>query len=88
MAEFTLKPREADTLKLNIGDKSYQIPLGNCLTPAEAAPLDTQAGTIEFIRKYIDDEEIKASLRICDYNEITKAWVEASKKAAGKNPGE
>lgn len=88
MAQFTLRPKEVETLRLDIGEKSFQIPLANCLTPAEAAPLDTQAGTIEFLRKYIDDEEIKASLRICDYNEITKAWVEASKKAAGKNPGE
>lgn len=88
MAQFTLRPKEVETLRLDIGEKSFQIPLANCLTPAEAAPLDTQAGTIEFLRKYIDDEEIKASLRICDYNEITKAWVEASKKAEVKNPGE
>lgn len=88
MAEFTLRQKEAETLKLNIGDKSFQIPLGNCLTPEEAAPLDTQAGTIAFFQRYIDDEEIKSSLRICDYNEITKIWIEASKQAAGKNPGE
>lgn len=88
MAEFTLKPREADTLKLNIGDKSFQIPLGNSLTPEESAPLDTQAGTIAFFQKYIDDDEIKAALRICDYNDITKAWIRASKQAAGKDPGE
>lgn len=88
MAEFTLKPREADTLKLNIGDKSFQIPLADSLTPEEALPLNTQAGTIAFLQKYIDDEEIKASLRICDYNEITKVWVETSKKAAGRDPGE
>ena len=88
MAEFTLKPKEADTLKLNIGDKSFQIPLAGSLTPEEAAPLDTNTGTIAFFQKYIDDDEIKAALRINDYNAITKAWMDASKKAAGKTPGE
>ena len=87
MAEFTLKPREADTLKLNIGDESFQIPLAASLTPEEAAPLDTQTGTIEFFNKYIS-EDVAKTLRIQDYNEITKAWVDASKKSSKKTPGE
>ena len=86
--EFTLRPREADTLKLNIGDKSFQIPLAGSLTPEEAAPLDTNTGTIAFFQKYIDDEEIIKALRIDDYNAITKAWMDASKKASKKSPGE
>lgn len=87
MAEFTLKRKEASTLKLNIGEDSFQIPLAGSLTPEEAAPLDTQAGTIAFFQKYLSDD-IKAVLTIDDYNEITKAWVSASKKAARKTPGE
>lgn len=87
MAEFTLKKREADTLKLNIGDESFQIPLAGSLTPEEAAPLDTQAGTIEFFNKYIS-KEIADALTINEYNAITKAWVDASKKVSGKTPGE
>ena len=88
MAEFTLKQKEAETLKLNIGDKSFQIPLAGSLTPEEAAPLETNTGTIAFFQKYIDDDEVKSMLRINDYNEITKAWMDASKKASGKKPGE
>lgn len=87
MAEFTLKKKEEQTLRLNIGDDSFQIPLGGSLTPEEAAGLDTQAGTIEFFNKYIS-EEVAKSLRIDDYNEITKAWISASKKASKKTPGE
>lgn len=87
MAEFTLKPREADTLQLHIGDETFHIPLGGCLTPEEAAPLDTQAGTIAFFQKYLS-EDLKKVLTINDYNEITKAWIKESQRASKKKPGE
>lgn len=87
MEEFTLQPKEANTLRLNIGDESFQIPLAGSLTPEEAAPLDTNTGTIAFFQKYLSKKVIK-SLRIDDYNAITKAWLDASYKASGKKPGE
>ena len=55
MAEYTLKKKQAKTLKLNIGDESFHIPLSMCLTPEELAPLDTPEGTREFFRKYLSD---------------------------------
>ena len=87
MAEFTLKERPKKTLKLNIGEESFNIPLAGSLTPEEAAPLDTQAGTIEFFQKYLS-EDVKKILVIDDYNEITKAWIKASKVPGGKTAGE
>ena len=87
MAEFTLRERPKKTLKVNIGDESFEIPLAGSLTPEEAAPLDTQAGTIEFFQKYLS-EEVKHSLVIDDYNELTKAWIKASKVSGGKSAGE
>ena len=86
MAEFTLKKRPPKVLKVNIGDETFSIPLGGSLTPEEAAPLDTREGTIEFIQRYLSDE-VKAVLVIDDYNEITKAWIKASKEA-GQDLGE
>ena len=87
MAEFTLKRKPAKTLKVNIGDESFQIPLSMCLTPEELVPLGTAEGTRDFFRKYLSDDVIKI-LTIEDYNEITRAWVEASNKAGGKTTGE
>lgn len=87
MAEYTLKKKQAKTLKLNIGDESFHIPLSMCLTPEELAPLDTPEGTREFFRKYLSNDVI-AVLTIEDYNEITHAWVNASNKAGGKKAGE
>lgn len=85
MAEFTLKQKPAKVLKVNIMDETFSIPLAGSLTPQEAAPLDTQEGTIAFFQKYLSDE-VKKILVIDDYNEITKAWVKASKEA--KTAGE
>lgn len=87
MAEFTLRRKEAETLKLNIGEESFFIPLAGSLTPDEAAPLDTPEGTRAFFQKYLS-EELRDSLTLNDYEAITKAWVDASKKSAKKKPGE
>ena len=84
---FTLKRKEPDTMRLNIGKESFQIPLAGSLTPEESAPLDTPSGTIAFFQKYLSDE-VKKVLTIDDYNAITRAWIEASRKASGKTPGE
>ncbi len=86
-AEFTLKRQQEKTLKINIGEESFFVPLAGSLTPEEAAPLDTQAGTIAFFQKYLSDD-VKKILTIDDYNAITKAWIDASKKNGGKTPGE
>ena len=88
MAEFTLKPMEVDTLRLNIGDKTVQIPLANSLTLEEATMTGTPAGTIRFLQKYIKDEELLEQLRVGEYNAIIAAWKDASAKAAGITPGE
>jgi hypothetical protein len=87
MAEFTLKRKPVKTLKVNIGDESFHIPLSMCLTPEELAPLGTAEGTRDFFRKYLS-EDVKKILTIEDYNEITRAWIDASNKAGGKTTGE
>ena len=86
MSEFVLKKKPQKVLKVKIGDETFSIPLAGSITPQEAAPLDTQAGTIAFLQKYLSDE-VKEILVIDDYNEITKAWVKASREAGG-SPGE
>lgn len=87
MAEFTLKRRKAKTLKINIDDKSYHIPLSGSMKPKEVAKLDTVEATLEFMKKYIP-EEVLDELTQDEYNDIVRAWGEASKEASGLNPGE
>ena len=87
MAEFTLKRIETKTLKLNIGEESYQIPLMGRLTFKEVKTLDTQEGTYAFVKKYIPDK-ILDSLKVEEYNQIIEIWKEESQKHTGKKPGE
>ena len=87
MAEFTLKRKPVKTLKVNIGEESFMIPLAGSLTPEELAKLDTAEGTRDYFRKYLS-EDVKKVLTIEDYNEITRAWIDASNKAGGKTTGE
>lgn len=87
MAEFTLRPKEEETLRLNIGDASYQVPLGGSLTRKELAGLETQEGTYAFFQKYIPTEVLE-DLAVTDYNQIVAVWLDETAKAAGKTLGE
>ena len=88
MAEFTLKKREVETLKLNIGEESFEIPLLNSLTLAEAAEAKTAEGVEAFFRKYIK-AEVADALTIGNWKDISTAWTEASRGATGDlTPGE
>ena len=53
MAEFTLKRKPVKTLKVNIGEESFMIPLAGSLTPDELAKLDTAEGTRDYFRKFL-----------------------------------
>lgn len=85
--EYVLKPKEANTLKLTIGSESFQIPLANSMNPEYLASLDTREKTIAFFNEYIP-AEIARTLRYIDYDEITAAWMAASRNASGTEPGE
>lgn len=87
MAEFTLKRRKTKTLKINIDDKSYFIPLSGSMKPKEVAKLDTVEATLDFMKKYIP-EEVLDELTQDEYNDIVRAWGEASKEESGLKPGE
>lgn len=85
--EFTLKPVEAETFRLNIGEESFQIPLMGSLSIEEAAMVETSAGTLEVLKKYIP-EQIMNALKIAEFNEIVRVWKQYSEKASKKPVGE
>ena len=87
MAEFTLKRREAKTLKIHIDSQTYEIPLSGSLKPKEVAKLDTVEATMEFMKQFIPAEVID-DLTQDEYNDIVTAWGEASKQEAGIKTGE
>lgn len=87
MRELTLKPRETKTLKINIGDESYQLPLMGSMTMKEAKGVETAAGTYAYITKFIPAKIID-TLPVEDYNSIIAVWKEESQKQSGMKVGE
>jgi len=85
--EITLKKPEIETLTVKIGDSSFEIPLGNSLTIDEYEGLGTFEGTVKFYKKYIP-EKIAKDLTFAEYNQITEAWAEATRKAGKLGVGE
>lgn len=84
---ITLKKPAVQTLTVNIGEKSYEIPLGSSLSIGEAKGLDTFEGTLAFYRKHIPSKVLD-SLTYAEVNQITKAWAEETQKASQVSLGE
>lgn len=90
MKEYTLEPKEEDTLKLNIGEESFLIPLATSMTLEEASSMDTMDGAISFFKKYIR-EEVANTLSLRNWRDLIRWWKEASEEATqdgGMTPGE
>lgn len=85
--EITLKKPEVETLRVNIGEGTYEIPLGASLTVSDYASLNSFEGTIAFYKKYIP-EEVADSLTFDEWNQITEAWTKATKKSGRLSSGE
>ena len=87
MTEFTLKRKETETLRINIGDDSFVLPLQGCMTFAEAKLIGTSDGMYSYLKKTVP-EHIFDSLTVDEYNAIVDAWNKESLKASGKTLGE
>lgn len=87
MTEFTLKPIETKTIKINYLDESFELPLQGSLTFEEANLLATPKGTYDFMKKHVPEYILKV-LKVEEYNMILAAYREASEKNSGKRLGE
>lgn len=87
MPEFTLKRHITKTLKINVDDKSYKVPLGGSITPEEWAQLATPEGTRQFLCKYIP-KEVTDTFTVDEWNAIINAWKAETAKSEAKTPGE
>lgn len=87
MAEFTLKPIEVKTLRINYQDDSFELPLQGSLSFKEAKMMATPEGTYAFMKKYIPEKVLEA-LKVEEYNKILEVYREESEKNSGKTLGE
>lgn len=78
MKEITLgSAKEIKTLKVNIGKKSYSIPLAGSLTIAEMQKFQQDENGFIFFKRYIPEDVIN-SLTMDDFRALSEAWKEAS----------
>lgn len=81
MKEFTLKKKETDFFKLNIGEKSYLIPLARSLTLEEINRMQTKENVVEFFRKYLGDDVFNA-LTVDQFEIVCREWQKANDMTA------
>lgn len=77
MKEFTLKKKETDFFKLNIGEKSYLIPLARSLTFEEINRMQKRKNVVEFFRKHLG-EDVFNSLTVDQFEIVCREWRKAN----------
>ena len=82
MPELTLKRNETQVLKVNIEDKSFNIPLGTSLKRKELAKLKTEDAVNKFFAQYIG-AELWDDLTIGEQKAIITAWSKATTEDNG-----
>ena len=73
MKEFTLKKKETDFFKLNIGEESYLIPLARSLTFEEVDRMRKRENVVEFFRKYLGNDVFNA-LTVDQFEIVCREW--------------
>ena len=81
MKEFTLKKKESDFFKLNIGEESYLIPLARSLTFEEINRMQSKENVVEFFRKYHGDDVFNA-LTVDQFEIVCREWHKANDMTA------
>lgn len=78
---------KSEPLRLEIGDKVFNIPLGQDIKYYELAELSDVDKQREFFARYIDEETMK-TLTVADITDIMTAWSEETTKGTGATLGE
>lgn len=81
MKEFTLKKKESDFFKLNIGEESYLIPLARSLTFEEINKMQDKENVVEFFRKYLGNDVFNA-LTVDQFEIVCREWQKANDMTA------
>ena len=81
MKEFTLKKKESDFFKLNIGEESYLIPLARSLTFEEINKMQDKENVVEFFRKHLGDDVFNA-LTVDQFEIVCREWQKANDMTA------
>lgn len=85
--ELTLNLNEVEVLKINIGDKSYSIPLGTSLKRKEIAKLKDEEEVMKFFESHLG-KDIMDNLTIGQIKAIITAWSKATEESSGVSLGE
>lgn len=90
MAEITLKGKSESlkVLKVNIGKKSYSVPLSGSLSLREMKAMreGTEDG-FDFFEKYIP-ADVLDTLTMDDFKALNEAWKKASSEQSDTTMGE
>lgn len=81
MKEFTLKKKETDFFKLNIGEESYLIPLARSLTFEEVDRMRKRENVVEFFRKHLGEDVFNA-LTVDQFEIVCREWQKANDMTA------
>lgn len=87
MKEITLGGKESKSLKVNIGESSYEVPLAGSLSIAEMKKFQKDEDGFSFFEKYIP-KKVLENLTMGDFKALSEAWKKASSETGDIPLGE
>lgn len=76
-----------EVLAIEIGDKTYSLPLAGSMTRKELKALTDEEAVYNLLLKHIP-EEVLDTLSMNDYNQLVKAWMDATTESQDATLGE
>lgn len=83
---INLDMKEVEVLEVNLGSKTYKVPLGSSMTQKELKSLKKNEDTEKFFIKHLG-KEVWDSLTLVQMKALMEAWSEATEEACGVSVG-
>lgn len=82
MAKIVVENNVCEVLEVEIGDKTYNVPLGSSLSYKKLNSLKSTPEFMAFFMEYIP-EEVFNTLTVANISAIIKEWNKATEQDAG-----
>ena len=76
-----------EVLAIEIGDKTYSLPLAGSMTRKELKALTDEEAVYNLLLTHIP-EEVLDTLSMNDYNQLVQAWMDATTESQDATLGE
>lgn len=87
MKKVTIGGQNANVLAVEIGKKTYSVPLAGSMKRKDVLALKDENSVFQMFARYIP-EDVLDNLTVDEYNQLAQAWADANAEESGASLGE